>query len=290
MVAALTEVNPFTRADLEAVVQLLRAAARTEIMPRFRRLGPGAVRSKGGRLDLVTDADEAAEHFITGGLTRLFPGCLVVGEEQAAREPTLIARLAAAKLAFTVDPIDGTANYAAGLPLFGVMAAAVSHGRTVAAAILDPVVDSCSCALLGQGAWEEPCSGGAHGLRMCGPLAVQDMAGMASWRFLPPALRRRALDGLTCVAQVWDHRCAAHEYRAMAAGHSGFSVFYRLMPWDHLPGVLLAQEAGGFAAKYDGSPYVPGETEGGLIVAPSQSCWAALRRTLFGESTGRITA
>ena len=51
-------------------------------MPRFRRLARDEIRTKTGPLDLVTEADEAAERLITAGLTRAFPGCVVVGEER----------------------------------------------------------------------------------------------------------------------------------------------------------------------------------------------------------------
>ena len=78
-----------------------------------------AVREKTGPLDLVTDADEAAERVMTAGLHRRFPGCVVVGEEAAPADPAQLRALAGAELAFVVDPIDGTANFAAGLPLFG---------------------------------------------------------------------------------------------------------------------------------------------------------------------------
>ncbi|MCA3327493.1 MAG: inositol monophosphatase, partial [Roseomonas sp.] len=110
---------------------LLRAASRAEILPRFRRLGADAVRSKSGPLDLVTDADEAAERVITAGLHKLFPGCVVVGEEATASDPALLGRLADAELAFVVDPVDGTANFAAGVPLFGCMAAAIQRGEII---------------------------------------------------------------------------------------------------------------------------------------------------------------
>ena len=63
--------------------------------------------------------------------------------------PALLGRLAGAELAFVVDPIDGTSNYVAGLPLFGVMAAAVVAGEVVAGAILDPVLDDTAVALRG---------------------------------------------------------------------------------------------------------------------------------------------
>ena len=77
-------------ADLRTVARLLRDAGRDQIMPLFRNLADGAVKMKTGPLDLVTEADEAAERQITAGLRREFPGCVVVGEEAAS------ARLAVA--------------------------------------------------------------------------------------------------------------------------------------------------------------------------------------------------
>jgi fructose-1,6-bisphosphatase/inositol monophosphatase family enzyme len=261
------------------LAQLLRVAARTEIMPRFRKNGLG-IREKSGPNDLVTDADEAAEQLITRGLGRLFPGCCVVGEEAAARDGGIIARLGEAELAFTVDPVDGTANYVAGLPLFGVMAGVVCAGHVVGAVILDPIVDSFSAALAGQGAWEEAADGSVVKLRVAGAVDVGAMAGSVSWRFMEAPRRARVLAGLPAFGQVWDHRCAAHEYRMLAAGRSHFVVFNKLMPWDHLPGVLLHAEAGGYSAKFDGSVYRPGEVDGGLICAPDARSWAAVRDRL----------
>ncbi len=45
------------------------------------------------------------------------------------------------------------------------------------------------------------------------------------------------------------------------------------MPWDHLAGVLIHEEAGGVTAKFDGSPYRPGEVNGGILSAPDAESW-----------------
>jgi fructose-1,6-bisphosphatase/inositol monophosphatase family enzyme len=272
---------PFTSADLAALAAILREAAATEIMPRFRRLRAGGIRTKSGPLDLVTDADEAAETRITRDLEQTFPGVLVVGEEAASRDPSLITRLAAAPLAITLDPVDGTANFAAGLPLFGVMAAVVEAGVTTAAIILDPVVDSYSAALRGNGATETAADGSTTTLRVADPAPLSAMTGMVSWRFMPPALRAGVLQNLPRVAQVWDHRCAAHEYRALISGNSHFVAFNRLLPWDHLPGALLHAEAGGHSAKFDGTPYRAGEIDGGLIATSDATSWQSLKNCLM---------
>ncbi len=266
------------------VVQVLRAAARVEVMPRFRNLAPGAVRTKSGPNDLVTEADEAAEAMITRGLHRLFPGCLVVGEEACAADPGLLDRLGDAALAFVVDPIDGTSNFVAGLPLFGVMAAAVVAGQVVAAAIHDPVGDDTAVALRGEGAWLEQPSGARSRLRVSTPRPPPAMTGCISWRFMPEALRSRVVRNMVGLGGVCDYRCAAHEYRMLAAGHCDYLVFNRLMPWDHLPGWLLHQEAGGYSAKLDGTPLAASDTRGGLVCAPDQASYQALLDMLMRQA------
>jgi len=273
----------WTHHQLEQVGELLQQASRQEILPRFRQLGAGAIRSKTGPLDLVTDADEAAEQQITAGLERLFPGCLVVGEEATSRDPGLLAHIAGAELAFVVDPVDGTFNYAHGLPLFGCMAAAIVRGEVVAAAILDPIGNDIAFALRGEGAWIAAACGKRRDLRVARPVPVAHMSGSISWRFLPEPQRSRICYNFARVAATFDYRCAAHEYRLLADGGCHFLLFNKLMPWDHAPGWLLHQEAGGYSAMFDGTGYRPDITRGGLICTTDKESWEALRQALLDE-------
>jgi fructose-1,6-bisphosphatase/inositol monophosphatase family enzyme len=263
------------------VAAILAEAARTEIMPRWRNLADGAVRTKSGPLDLVTDADEAAERVITAELRAMFPGCLVVGEEAAEADRTLLGRLAGADLGFVVDPVDGTANFAAGMPLFGTMCAAIVRGRTVAGWIHDPFAGDTAVAIAGHGAWADVVGGARTALRVARGTEPARMAGAASWRYFPEPLRSTVAANLTATAGAWDYRCAAHEYRMTAAGHAHFLLFNRLMPWDHAAGVLLLTEAGGHCAHLDGTPYAPTRFDGGLLCAPDEVAWHALHATLF---------
>ena len=271
----------FSRHDVERLAAILRQAAAAEIMPRWRRLAAGEVRAKTGPLDLVTDADEAAERVIDSGLARAFPGCAVVGEEATSADPTRLKWLADADLAFVVDPIDGTANYAAGLPLFGCMAAAVVRGEVVASVIHDPLGDDSALALRGEGAWIVASDGRESAMRVAPPVALAEMSGAASWRFLAEPLRSRVHHNLAKVAASFQYRCAAHEYRLVASGHCHYLLYGRLYPWDHAPGVLLHQEAGGFSARFDGTPYDVTDATGGLICAPDRAGWEALRHALL---------
>jgi fructose-1,6-bisphosphatase/inositol monophosphatase family enzyme len=274
----------FDAAALADLTQLLRSAAKQEIMPRFRRLGVGDVRQKSGPLDLVTEADEAAEKVITAGLRQRFPGAAIVGEEAASAEPSLLSLLVGAELAFVVDPVDGTANFAAGLPLFGVMAAAIVRGEVVAAAIHDPICDDTALAIRGRGAWIETPDGRRTDLRVAQPVPAAAMTGNVSWRYLPEPLRGTVCANLPSLGGTWDYRCAAHEYRMACAGHCHMLFFNRLLPWDHAPGWLLHQEAGGYSARLDGTPYSPLQTDGGLICAPDRASWQEARAVLLNGS------
>lgn len=267
--------------ELAEVKTLVRAVARSEIMPRFRTLGDGAVRAKTGPLDLVTEADEAAETRLAAGLGQLFPGCAIVGEEAASKDTTILDRVGA-DLAFVLDPIDGTANFVAGVPLFGVMVAVVAAGRVVGAIIHDPVGDDSVMALAGQGAWREAPDGSRTALHVADPVPLDAMTAMVSWRFMPQPRRGTVCCNLPRLAAVWDMRCAAYHYRMAASGQVHALVYERLMPWDHAAGWLLHQEAGGYSAQFNGSAYRPAHCDGGLICAPDRAGWETVRAALLG--------
>lgn len=265
---------------MDDVQALLREAAAREILPRFRKLDVGAIRQKSSALDLVTDADEAAERFITEGLLKRFPGCLVVGEEACAADPGLLARLGSVPLCFVVDPVDGTSNFAAGLPLFGVICAAVVNGEVAASWVLDPMAGDCAMALRGEGAWGMSAEGLRHDLRLGLAPPLAQMLGAIAWGFMTPERRARVLPRLEKLAGVLNLRCAAHEWRLAASGHLAVLVYNRLLPWDHAAGWLLHREAGGHSARFDGSAYTPLESTGGIVAAPNRDAWREIMDAL----------
>ena len=138
--------------DAAAVSRLIVQVAAEEIMPRYAKLAAGDVREKGPG-DLVTIADEAAEHRLTPALIQLLPGSVVVGEEAAAADPSVIDRLDGGDPVWVIDPVDGTANFAAAKGDFGVMVSLIQGGRTLAAWIYDPRHEHMATAELGGGAW-----------------------------------------------------------------------------------------------------------------------------------------
>jgi fructose-1,6-bisphosphatase/inositol monophosphatase family enzyme len=267
--------------DVMGLANILRDAARAEALPRFRRLDASMVHTKTEAIDLVTEADVATEEVIKARLAKFMPDALFVGEESVAADPALLTQLATAELAVVVDPIDGTANYAAGLPLFACMAAVVSGGETVAGIIYDPMGDDWVMAEKGGGAWLRRPNGEAVRLSVAAPLPLDEMVGMASVAYMPKDKRAQILQNTDKLRLLSNFRCAGHEYRTMVSGHGQFLCYNKLMPWDHLAGVLIAQEAGGYAARLDGGTYLPSHVDGGLLVAVDRASWEELRRDVF---------
>ena len=267
--------------DVDALMTILRDAAKAEILPRFRRLDSSMVRQKTEAIDLVTEADVNAEREIKARVAELAPEALFVGEESVAADPALLGRLDGADLAVVVDPVDGTANFAAGLPLFAVMASVVSKGETVAGIIYDPMGDDWFVAEKGAGAFLKRPDGGTERLKVAVSPALEQMVGSVSIAYLPAESKPKVLANLAKVRVAANYRVAGHDYRLFASGHSHFVMFNKLMPWDHLAGTLISQEAGGYAARFDGSPYLPAHLSGGLLLAPDKETWNLLRKEVF---------
>ncbi|MBK8082863.1 MAG: inositol monophosphatase [Devosia sp.] len=270
-----------TALDLDRLSTILRDAARAEILPRFRRLESGSVKQKTEAIDLVTEADEAAERMIKAEFAAASPEALFVGEESVAARPELLDELDAAELAVIVDPVDGTANFAAGLPLFATMAAVVRKGETVAGIIYDPMGDDWVVAEKGGGAWLLRPDGDAIRLAVATAPALGQMVGHVSITFMPAEGKAELLANLAKVRVAANYRVAGHDYRTFASGHCHFVAYNKLMPWDHLGGTLIAEEAGGYVRRFDGSRYLPQHRAGGLIVATDPDAWHLLRREVF---------
>ena len=276
---------PFTPAEEARIVNLVRRAARAEILPRFRALSAAEVTEKSGPDDLVTAADTAAEAMIARGLAALFPGALIVGEEAAEADPQLPDRIAEAELSFVVDPVDGTWNYARGLPLFGVILAACRHGAPVWAMILDPVCDDWITAAEDRPTRLERPGRAPRPLAVAPAREIAEMSGFVPLSLVPGDRQGAVAALFPEFRRATSLRCSAHEYRLLAQGHADFCLGIDPKPWDHAAGVLLCRQAGGVAVFLDGAPYSAARRDGVLLTAASPDAWARLAER-FGAVTG----
>lgn len=268
--------------DIDFLVATVADAGTSEIMPRFRNLSASAISEKTSAVDLVTEADLLAEKRITAALLQRFPTAHVVGEEAYDADRSVIPALRDAPLAFVIDPVDGTFNFASGFPAFGTLLAVTIKGETVAGIIHDPVMGDSVVSVRGAGAVLKRRNGSEAKLQVAAPASLADMVGIFSWGHSHPDRRPMIAANMAKTKMALSLNCSAHEYWLVATGKLHFIGHEKLMPWDHLAGVLTHQEAGGYTAKLDGTPYRPGDTEGSILSAPDKESWKMLRREILG--------
>jgi fructose-1,6-bisphosphatase/inositol monophosphatase family enzyme len=263
---------PITGADVsdiltDAVARLMRDAAERAIRPRYQALAASEIIEKAVD-DLVTIADREAETILSEGLAKLLPEAAIVGEEAAHADSALLDRLGN-PLCWIIDPLDGTNNFAAGKPPFGVLVALAENGIAVRGWIYDVLSGRLCHATQGGGAYVDGERITARTTGQAPPVAAISML------FSSPE-RRAALK--THIAPHYTlvdiPRCAAEQYPQLALGVNDLSIFERTLAWDHAAGVLFLNEAGGRAARPDGSAYrVDRHLERGLIGAASPALW-----------------
>lgn len=281
--------QPATRlseAQQTSLINIVRRAAKAEIMPRFRNLTEGQISAKSGPQDLVTEADTSAEAMIARGILGLFPNAVVLGEETAVDNPDLRARAARAELAFIVDPVDGTWNFAHGLPLFGVILAVTRFGKPIFGMLYDPVTDDWITASEDSPALQSEIAAPAKTLATSRGGKPAALAGYGHLSLMPPEERQALAPLLADFARFDSLRCSCHEYRLMAQGAVDFVLSGKLNPWDHAAGVLICQRAGGVARFLDGRDYDIGISDGHLLTASNEPTWTALRDLLAPVLSG----
>lgn len=205
---------------------------------------------KKGTIDLVTDVDLEVEDMCRRVLAGRFPAHAVLAEEHAAGD----ASTGDAEHCWVFDPVDGTTNYAHGIPVFCAALALEIQGRATVAAIYDPTRRELFTAERGQGAY-------LNGTRMAVSRTARLIDAVLATGFPydvhqhGEAILARFGAFVTRARAVRRFGSAALDLAYVAAGRLDGFWEQRLRPWDIAAGSLLIEEAGGVVTGMDGSPF-----------------------------------
>lgn len=289
----MTVTAPLTLAQRAQILNLVRRTARAEVLPRFRKLSAHEISTKTGIHDIVTEADKGAEAMLARALQAMFPHALIVGEEHASAHPQIIDQIAGAELCITIDPVDGTWNYAKGLPLFGMMLSILRFGTPVYGLLYDPMVNDFITAAAGHPAELVLPRNLRRAVRTTPGGQIADLVGFIPLALMPEGKRDQMAATFPRFARVTSLRCACHEARMVASGHADFVLFGKLTPWDQPAGAIAIAQAGGHVAMLDGSDYRADRADGFLLAASDKDTWTRLRDLfsfLLPEAAGTTTA
>jgi len=221
-----------------------------------------------GRQDFVSEADKACEAFVADALLKAFPEDAFLGEEGGLQN-------AGGQVTWIIDPIDGTSNFIAGIPIWCVSLGLVIGNQPVLGIIYNPVTEELYSARLGEGAY-------LNGKR----IHVSGVRKLEEARMgLGFSYRRPVQLHVTAVSACLEASC---EYTRFGSGALGMAFaadgrldgYYEahINAWDVAAGLVLVTEAGGWCNDYLGAPEV--FTQGNMILAAAPGLVEPLRKLL----------
>jgi len=207
-----------------------------------------SIEFKTNELNLVTETDKASEKLITDFIRKKYPSHGILAEEGSEVNPAK----GGTEYLWVIDPLDGTTNFAHGLPIFAVSIGVQKNGETIAGVVYDVMRDVVFSAEKNSGSFENgkrinvsKNDNLGHGMLVTGfPYDIRENPDKAYERFIAFLKQARAIRRLGS---------AAIDFCYVANGV--FDGFWEvsLHPWDICAGKLIVEEAGGLVTDFDGN-------------------------------------
>lgn len=252
--------QPLSDLELRELLEQARVAVlATGELVRANWKRPRNIQHKKSPKDLVTETDLAVEAMLRDSLGKLLPQAGFLGEEGGAS--------AECELMWVVDPVDGTTNFAHGIPFVATSVALCHKGQPILGLVNLPILGELFSAAKGQGAWLD-----GEAIRVSQTATLIEAVVATGFPYdIAPHLKRilRQLElAMPATQGVRRPGAAALDLAYVACGRYDAFFEFALNPWDTAAGILLVEEAGGRVGRMlEDGPYVPGAPDV-LVSAP----------------------
>jgi myo-inositol-1(or 4)-monophosphatase len=227
--------------DLEQLKNIVITASKEELIPRFNSVKRNYKRDG----SVVTEADLVMQARLTSRLNEIYPDIALLGEEMSAEQQQ--ALLASEIPLWCLDPVDGTSNFAAGVPYFCVSLALIENGIVTLGLVYDPIREECFSAQRGKGAYlnNELISSQYNDLQLIDAIAMID------FKRLTPELATELVTHRPYGSQR-SLGSIALELCWIAAGRGHIYLHGKQQLWDYAAAQLILSEAGALAMTLEG--------------------------------------
>jgi myo-inositol-1(or 4)-monophosphatase len=249
---------------LAELSRAIREIAKEELLPRFTSQRFDQQTKRDG--SVVTEADGAVQAHIASFLQAQWPEIAFLGEEMSAHEQQ---RMMQNKSVWCLDPLDGTSNFATGIPFFGVSLALIENQQQTLGLIYDPIRDECFTAIKDGGCWLNGVALSTAGMH----------ANMTELKKMIAVVDLKRLRGPVLTSLVTEHpfrsqrnfgSCAL-EWCWLAAGRFQLYIHGGQKLWDYAAGTLILKEAGGVSTSIAGDEVFASSLEPRPVVAAFNS-------------------
>ncbi|PID49887.1 MAG: inositol monophosphatase [Proteobacteria bacterium] len=251
--------------EVDLLADMVSQVAQDEIMTRFGQTG---FRLKGDG-SLVTEADLAANQRLCELLKQHWPSIAFLSEEMDVEQQEKL--LLESDWLWCLDPLDGTTNFAAGVPLFATSLALFHKGKVVMGITYDPVRQESFTVQKGQGAF-------LNGVRLQSQpsgFSLKQAVALLNFKRLPSVLQQVLLQNMPFASQRNLGACTL-EWAWIAANRGQVYLHGGMKIWDLAVGTLLLSEAGGYACTLKGEAVF-------RPVVQNRSVVASLDKALFEQ-------
>jgi myo-inositol-1(or 4)-monophosphatase len=250
--------------DLTILENIIRQVAKEEILPRFNKISY-SIKTDGS---LLTEADLAADQRIQEKLRENWSEISFLSEEMELEQQQQL--LQSTDQLWCLDPLDGTSNFAAGLPLFATSLALIKNGEVIIGITYDPLRDEIFSAVKGQGAFlnSERLSCKPSGFNLDKAVAIVDL------KRLKPKLAQQLMRNAPYKSQRNLGACVL-EWAWMAASRGHAYLHGGMKLWDLAAGTLILSEAGGYASTLEGETvFRASMTPRSVVISPDKELFS----------------
>lgn len=247
----------------DQIKSILFEVSKEFILPKFKNLKTEEVKFK-NNIDMVTEVDLAVEEKLNNILCSLLPNSLFVGEEKFSINSKIIDCYKQNQYCWTVDPIDGTTNFVKGKEKFAIMIALTFSDQIIQSWIYKPLTEEICSAIAGEGTFIND-----KKILISNNRSISESSGSISSKYWNESFDLKMKEIRHKFKHVKSYGCIGFEYLEIASNKRDFAILSRLSPWDHIPGILIVREAGGFDIHFDKTPYVHNIKKKNLVVSAS---------------------
>lgn len=258
---------------LRELEDIIREVANEEILPRFNKVDY-VIKGDGS---LLTEADLSADKRIRQALAERYPDIDFLSEEMEPEQQENLIRNS--DRLWCLDPLDGTSNFAAGIPLFATSLALFVNGEVQIGITYDPLRDEMFSAVKGQGATlnNEPLKCGDSGFALNKSIAIVD------FKRLKPELVQRLISHAPYKSQRNLGSCVL-EWAWMAASRGHLYLHGGMKLWDLAAGTLILSEAGGYACTLEAEDvFRPSMEPRSVLISPDRKLFEQWKAFLIDE-------
>jgi len=241
--------------DLNIIKKILIDAAKNELLPRYEKV------CREHKMDgsLVTEADLSVQNFIEKSLLAAFPHSVVLGEEMLQEQQSLL--LNNNQAVWCLDPIDGTSNFAFGIPYFAISLALIENGKVTLGIVYDPIRKEMFVAIEGQAELNnKPIQLTSSNLELRQATAIID------FKRLTKKLATKIVSNTPFSSQR-NFGASALDWCWLALGRGHVYLHGSQNIWDYAAGHFIFEQCGGLSQTLDGESLFKYKLEKRSVVA-----------------------